>query len=186
MYKLNDKVVYPGHGVAVVKEISEKKIGSTNVTFFKLVFLYKDMTILVPIYNVKSIGIRNPSPPKTVEQTYKELLQQPEKRLESIDFTPSGWNKRNKEYQQKIQSGLLLEIAKIYRDLMYVSQQKDLSFGERTLLQTTEDLLVQELQAIKEIDKEKIVQEVRAPFKKLVFQDKNYPRESAVSSAVST
>ena len=185
MYKLNDKVVYPGHGVAVVKEISEKKIGSTNVTFFKLVFLYKDMTILVPIYNIETIGIRNPSPPRTVELTYQELLSKPAKRLESIDFTPSGWNKRNKDYQQKIQSGLLLEIAKIYRDLMYVSQQKDLSFGERTLLQTTEDLLVQELQAIKNIDKEMIVQEIRAPFKQLVFQDKNYTAET-VTSAIST
>lgn len=183
MFKLNDKVVYPGHGVAVVKEITEKQVGSNKITFFKLVFTYKDMTILVPIYNIATIGIRQPSDKDTIQKVAKELLQRPERKLESIDFTPSGWNKRNKEYQQKIQSGLLIEIAKIYRDLMYVSQQKDLSFGERTLLQTTEDLLVQELQAVKNIEKEVIIQEIRMPFKQLLFQDKSYQRETAPTAA---
>jgi len=185
MFELNDKIIYPGHGVAVVKEVTEKKVGETHVRFFKLRFLYKDMTILVPISNVKVIGIRYPSNEETANHAIDELNKKPVKSLKSIDFTPSGWNRRNKAYQLKIQSGQLVEVAKIYRDLMHVSIHKDLSFGERSLLQITEELLVQELQIIQNKDKEHVVQEIRNPFKQLLFPDKDIvqDRTASVSSS---
>lgn len=167
MFKQDDKVVYPGYGVAVVEEIVEKLIGEDTILFFKLSFLFKDMTILVPSYNVKTIGIRLPSDAETIDHAIKELDRKPERQLESIDFTPSGWNRRQKNYQIKIQSGLLLDIVKIYRDLMYVAKQKELSFGERALLQTTEELISQEIQLVRDIDRSNIIQELRSPFRKL-------------------
>jgi len=170
MVNVFDKVVYPGHGVAEVEEISEKFIGGSKVSFVKLVFLFKDMTILVPTYNLTSIGVRLPSSHTVVELVFNELRKKPEKKLEAIDFTPSGWNKRHKEYQTRIQTGDIIEIAKIYRDLMHTSQQKDLSFGERTLLQATEELLVQEIQVVKNIERELVIQELRIPFKQIIFQ----------------
>ncbi len=169
MFKLNDKVVYPSHGVAVVEEINEKSVGGKKITFLKLSFLYKDMTILVPTYNIKTIGIRFPSDQETIQQVHDELHRKPERFLERIDFTPSGWSRRNRDYQAKIQSGRLVDIAKIYRDLMYVAQQKDLSFGERALLQSTEELLIQEFRLVKNMDKERVIQELRNPFKHLVY-----------------
>lgn len=165
MFKINDKVVYPGHGVANVESITEKDIAGTSVNFLKLNFLFKDMNILVPVYNEDSVGLRYPSSKTIVKETLDELCKKPDKKLESIDFTPSGWNRRHKEYQLKILGGKLLEIAKIYRDLMYISLQKDLSFGERTLLQSIEDLLVQEIQVVKESTREAAIQEIRSPFK---------------------
>ena len=174
MFDLDDKIVYPGHGVAVVQEIVKKNVGNSMINFLKLNFLYKDMSILVPIGNIKSIGIRSPSDLKTVADVTHELQQKPVRKLEGIDFTPSGWNRRNKDYQIKIQSGKLIEVAKIYRDLMYVSQGKELSFGEKTLLQSTEDLLVQELQTIRNISRDLIIQEIRMPFKQLSFRNKNF------------
>lgn len=174
MFDLNEKVIYPGHGVAVIGDIVEKQVGSNVIRFFKLVFVFKDITFLVPVNNVQVIGLRYPSDSDTLQKAKQELVKKPERKLESIDFTPSGWTKRHKDYQLKIQSGLLVEIAKIYRDLMYIAQQKDLSFGERQLLVTIEDLFAQELQIIKNIDRELVVQEIRNPFKQLVFQDKNY------------
>ncbi len=180
MFNLNAKVIYPGHGVAIIEELMERSVAGSQVTFMKLVFMYKDMTILVPTYNVVSIGIRMPSSMELVKKTMDELYSKPERRLESIDFTPSGWNKRHKDYQTKIQSGGLLEIAKIYRDLMYVAQQKDLSFGERALLQTTEELLAQEIQIVKDVAREFVLLEIRTPFKQLVFHDTNFFRTEAV------
>lgn len=165
MFKLNDKVIYPGHGVANVESITEKVIAGTSVLFIKLSFLFKDMTILVPIYNADSIGLRYPSTSKGVKDSMDELCRKPEKKLESLDFTPSGWNKRNKDYQLKIQGGRLLDIVKIYRDLMYISLQKELSFGERTLLQNVEDLIAQELQVVKSLSRDAIIQDIRTPFK---------------------
>lgn len=165
MFKVNDKVIYPGHGVANVESIAEKNIAGTSVMFLKLNFLFKDMNILVPVYNEGAIGLRYPCSEKIVQETIDELRRKPDKKLASIDFTPSGWNRRHKEYQLKILGGTLLEIAKIYRDLMYISLQKDLSFGERTLLQTIEDLIAQEIQVVKDSTREIVVQEIRSPFK---------------------
>lgn len=170
MVNVHDKVVYPGHGVAEVEEISEKLIGGNRVSFAKLVFLFKDMTILVPMYNLAAIGVRLPSTQVDIDTVFLELRKAPVRKLDVLDFTPSGWNKRHKEYQNRIQTGNIMEIAKIYRDLMHTSQHKDLSFGERALLQTTEELLAQEIQVVKNNERELVVQELRIPFKQIIFE----------------
>lgn len=182
MFQLNDKIVYPGHGVAVIDEIIEQNVAGVAIKFLKLSFLFKDMTILVPLYNVDSIGIRMPSCSDVVAVAMAELHCKPERKLETLDFTPSGWNRRNKEYQLKIQGGQLLDLVKIYRDIMHIAQMKELSFGERTLLQNIEELIVQELKVIKNVEKELVVQEIRAPFKQLYFHDRNFVAE--VASAI--
>ncbi|MBM3893117.1 hypothetical protein FJ365_01800 [Candidatus Dependentiae bacterium] len=181
MFKLHDHVIYPAHGVALVDEISEKKVGENTIQFLTLNFVFKEMTILVPTYNVATIGIRYPSSEQDVNTAIHELSKKPEKMLDSIDFTPSGWNRRHKEYQLKIQMGKLVEVAKIYRDLMYIAQQKDLSFGERVVLQTTEELIAQEIQIIKKKEREAIVQVLRNPFKQFIFHDKGFLHEAQQS-----
>lgn len=174
MYKRSEHVIYPGHGVAVVEDIIEKTVASTTISFLKLTFLFKDMTILVPVYNVAAIGLRYPSSRQEVEVVLDELVKQPQKKLESIDLTPSGWNRRHKDYQTKLQQGGLLELAGIYRDLMHIAQQKDLSFGERTILQTIEDLLAQEIQIVVTQDREIVLQWLRMPFKQFIFHDRTF------------
>lgn len=171
MFQIDDTVVYPGHGVATVQEVIERVVAGSTIVFLKLSFMFKDMTILVPTYNVDSIGIRFPNTEKELEIILQELAKKPERKLESIDFTPSGWNKRNKDYQLKIQGGKLVDIIKIYRDFMHISHMKELSFGERTLLQSIEDLIVQELQIIKNLDRDVVLQYLRNPFKEFFFQD---------------
>jgi CarD family transcriptional regulator len=178
MFDCGDKVIYPGHGVAIIESIVEKSIAGCVSSFVKLEFVYKDMTILVPTYNVKTLGIRFPSSEKEILLAIEIFFQKPKKVFESSDFTPSGWNRRQKEYQSKIQSGLLQEIAKIYRDLMYISQQKDLSFGEKSLLQTTEELLSQEIQVVKSLDREVVIQYLRSPFKQFMSNYKPIVREN--------
>jgi CarD family transcriptional regulator len=180
MFKLNDKVVYPGHGVAVIDEIIEKKVAGVTVAFFKLHFLYKDMTILLPIGNFENTGVRYPGSQKGVEEVIGELHKFPKRKTDYIDSTPSAWNKRNKEYQHKIQEGKLIEIARIYRDLMYVSKQKELSFGEKNLLHTVEELLVQEIQLITKKDKDSVIQDIKDPFKQFFFH--SVGRHGQVSS----
>lgn len=178
MFKLHDHVIYPAHGVALVDEISDKKVGDNSIQFLTLNFVFKDMTILVPTYNVATIGIRYPSSECDVNTAIHELSKKPDKILDSIDFTPSGWNRRHKDYQLKIQVGKLIEVAKIYRDLMYIAQQKDLSFGERVVLQTTEELIAQEIQIVKKKEREAIVQVLRNPFKQFIFHDKSFLHEA--------
>ncbi len=169
MFELKDKVVYPGHGVAVISEIIEKKIVGTSIKFFKLNFLYKDMTILLPVHNLESSGVRYPENKKNIKFAIDELSKIPKKKLNCLDFTPSGWNKRNKEYQHKIQGGKLREIAQIYRDLKYIAQQKELSFGEKKILQMAEELFVQEIQLVTNKEREIILEDLTNPFKQFFF-----------------
>jgi len=168
MFKLNDKVFYPGHGVAQIVSIDDKHVAGSKVSFFKLKFIFKEMTILVPIKNVDAIGVRSLSTKEDVVKALNELYKLPENQLGSVDFTPTGWNKRNKEYQQKIQKGCLVDLARVYRDLMFIAKQKDLSFGEKSLLSTTEDLIVQEIMVIRSDERDEAVREIRAPFREYV------------------
>jgi len=179
MFKLNDNVIYPGHGVAVVEEIIEKTVSGASIQFFKLTFLFKDMTILAPLYNSTAIGIRYPGSKAEIELAIGELTKKPDKKLESIDFTPSGWNRRHKDYQVKIQSGRLLDVAQIYRDLMYIAQQKDLSFGERAVLQTVEELFAQEVQIVLNYEREVVVQMLRSSFKQFRFHERGFLQQEA-------
>jgi len=173
MFKINEKVVYPGHGVAVVEEMVEKVVAGNEIRFFKLSFLYKDMTVLVPVNNASHMEIRPLSSQEEAKKALNELYKAPERKLENLDFTPSGWNKRNKDYQLKIQGGALLDLAKIYRDLMFVAKQKDLSFGERNLLQLAEDLLAQEIEIVISCDRNDVLQQIRSPFKDYVSFSQN-------------
>jgi len=145
MFKVKDIVVYPAHGIAIIDEIVEKRVLGNPVTFFKLRLLYKDTKILVPTKNIEKTSLRYLTSEKELNKAWNELYAEPN-RLSSIDITPSGWNRRNKEYQMKIQEGKLIEMIRIYRDLMVAAQEKDLSFGERNILHLTEELIVEEIQ----------------------------------------
>lgn len=173
MFNLKDTVVYPGHGVAIVEEIIEKKVGDQAVRFFKLKFLCKEMTILLPLNNMQSCGVRYPSDKLLIKKVFDLLYKESDKKLQYLDFTPSGWNRRNKDYQLKIQSGSILDMAYVYRDLMTVAQQKELSFGERKLLGLAEDLLSQEIFAVTDQPHATVLDQLHAPFKQFLFQQTN-------------
>jgi len=161
MYTLNEKVVYPGHGVAQVRQVIEKSFGTTKTKFYELKFLSKDMTILIPVETQDACGIRPLSTEKSIDLIF-ELLSEPI--APKKHCATSSWSKRNKQYQYRIKTGDLMEITKIYRDLQYMSQEKDLSFGERNLLHQTEALLAEEIALVKNLIEEQAIQILRALF----------------------
>lgn len=161
---LNEKVVYPGHGVAQISRIVEKQVAGNNACFFELKFLNKDMTILVPTHNLSSVGIRRLSSTENIIDIFKTLSQPAQK--VSYDAV-TNWNKRNKDYQCKLRSGDLQEICKIYRDLKNMSFYKELSFGEKALLQQTENLLAQEISLVQNMEEVKAIEHLRSLFTKV-------------------
>jgi len=168
MLKINEKVIYPGYGVAVIEEEVDRVVAGNTVKFFKLRFLYRDMSVFVPINNVDHVSIRYLSSLEDIKSALNELRVNPDNKLKNFDFTPSGWNKRNKEYQLKIESSSIVELAKVYRDLMFVSKKKELSFGEKSLLNTTEDLIAQEIEVVTGKERDSILSEIRSPFNEYV------------------
>lgn len=167
MFSLDEKVVYPGHGVAQVNRIVEKMIAGRPAHFYELKFLNKDMTILVPVANLAAVGIRHLSTQDNIESAFK-ILAEPARLCHEL--TASNWNKRSKEYQCKLRSGDLREICRIYRDLKYIATQKELSFGEKNLLQQTESLLVEEISLVQAAEIDATIQQLRGMFAKPTMQ----------------
>ena len=161
MFSLEDKVVYPGHGVAQISRIVEKQIAGSIIKLFELKFLNKDMTILVPMTNLESIGLRKLSSNDRVDGAF-EILSRPAKLCRESML--SNWNKRSKDYQSKLRTGDLYEICRIYRDLNHLASRKELSFGEKNLLRETELLLVQEISIVKAVAQEKAMAQLRSFF----------------------
>lgn len=162
-YSVNDRVVYPGYGVARISAIVTKSVGVESVDFFELKFLNKDMTVLVPTTKLESVGIRPLSALKKINTAF-QVLAEPAREIPPYELTASNWNKRNKEYQNKIRRGDLIELSEIYRDLKHISHQKELSFGEKALLQQTEMLLVEEIAIVENVVPEVAVSQLRSNF----------------------
>lgn len=160
MFVLNDKVVYPGHGVAKISRIIEKKVMGIETKFFELEFINKEMTILVPVNSISTVGIRKLSSHDNISAIFK-MLAEPVSKLH-CELNVSNWNKRNKEYQCKIRTGNISEIGKIYRDLRHISTYKELSFGEKNLLHQTEGLLIEEISLVTHMPTEQAIEHVRA------------------------
>ena len=168
-FKINENVVYPSHGVAVVKDIVEKSVAGSTIKFYKLSFLYKDMAALIPIGTADQTGVRALCSVEDIDAALVEFCEHiVAQKFSEVDVSPSAWNKRHKDYQARIQKGDFVGVLAIYQELMYMAQNKDLSFGEKGLLHATEELLAQELMASKRIDRSDALESLRAPFKQIV------------------
>lgn len=162
-FGLNDNVVYPSHGVATITRKVDRSISGSVTTLYELKFLHKEMTILVPINNFESIGIR----PLSSEDKITELFGFFNQDMSSFYFAESSannWKHRNKEYQTKLRRGGLQDIACIYRELRYIEYNKELSFCEKNLLAQTELLLAEEVALVKNISEESAVDILRSFF----------------------
>ena len=160
MSSINDTVVYPGYGVAVIKRGLEKNIGGSIVKLYELQFMSKDVTILIPIEGFNNAGIRQLSTPKELFSIF-EIFCYPLSHSELMEITMSSWNRRSKEYQNRIRKGSLAELATIYRDFKNVEKHKTLSFGEKTIMLQVESLLAEECAIIEGRNINEVVEEIR-------------------------
>jgi CarD family transcriptional regulator len=158
MFKVGEKVVYPAHGVGEIEAIRTHVISGTERKFYMLRILETDMKIMIPIDNVDSVGLRKVIDRAMVSKVYKVLRQ---KKVETDQQT---WNRRYREYTEKIKTGSILEIATVLRDLFVLKGDKELSFGERKMLDTARNLLVKELSIARSHSEEKIMEELRHIF----------------------
>lgn len=161
MFHCHENVVYPGHGVARISRLIEKKIGGVAASFYELSFLNKDVTVLVPTENVEAVGLRKLSSSEHVTLVF-EILNKPAQCGRCPEFAASSWNKRNKGYQLKLRTGSLQELSEIYRDLRLIEAHKQLSFGEKNLLLQAETLLVEEIAMIQNVDQNVVTERLRA------------------------
>ena len=125
MFKVGDMAVYPTHGVGVIESIESKEISGDKHTFYVLRVLGNGMTIMIPTNNADSVGLRQVITQKQVSKVYKILKRK------NIEIDAQTWNRRYREYIDKIKTGSIFEVAGVLRDLFLLRVDKDLSFGER-------------------------------------------------------
>jgi CarD family transcriptional regulator len=157
VFKVGDKAVYPAHGVGEVTDVQVRKLGGKERTFYILKVLENGMKIMVPVETAVSAGLR-PIIANTEAEKVVEILKSDE-----VAVTTQPWNRRYREYMDMLKSGSPFEVAKVLRDLYRLKTEKDLSFGERRLLDTARSLLVVELALSfkkEESDIEKLVEEI--------------------------
>lgn len=150
MFKVGDIVVYPAHGVSEVESIETREISGNKISFFILKVLDTQMTVMVPVTNVQNVGIRELIDNKGIEKVINILKER------SVSVDNQTWNRRYREYMEKIKSGSAFEIAEVLRDLNILKRGKELSFGERKMYDTAKNLLVNEVSTSKKIDKKDV------------------------------
>ncbi len=157
-FSVGDKVVYPGHGVAEVTGLERREISGAALEFYVLKVLENNMKVMVPKHNADSVGLRRLVGNEQVDEVYGVLKHRGAK------ISTATWNRRHREYMEKIKTGSLVEIATVLRDLCILRSDKELSFGERKMLDTARNLLVQELALAKGQDEEAVATELDALF----------------------
>ena len=150
MFKIGDLAVYPSHGVGVIERIETRQISGSAQDFYIMRILENDMIIMIPTGNVESVGLRELIRQKEVPKLYSIL----KKKKTMMDN--QTWNRRFREYTEKIKTGSVYEVAEVYRDLLTLKIEKELSFGERKMLDTARNLLVKEISLAKKVKEEQI------------------------------
>ena len=157
-FSKGDLAVYPAHGVGYIESIESKEINGDTMNFYMMKIVENGMVIMIPTANVESVGLREVIPETEVPEVYKVMQE----KAQGADN--QTWNRRYREYMDKIKTGSIYDVAEVFRDLFQLKLEKDLSFGERKLLDTAQNLLVQELSTAKDIDEKAMMQEIESLF----------------------
>jgi CarD family transcriptional regulator len=158
-FEVGDLAVYPAHGVGQIQAIESRVVNGEKHDFYIMKVLENSMVIMIPTANVESVGLRDIIDKKDVPKVYEVMKT----RKEGLPDNQT-WNRRYREYMDKIKTGSLYDVAEVFRDLFLLKLTKDLSFGERKLYDTAQVLLVKELSTAKKTDEATIVSEIESLF----------------------
>ncbi len=146
-FKVGDKIVYPAQGVGIIEGVEELTVEGERLSFFSIRILEKDVMIRVPVDKAERVGLRKIITDSSVRDIVEILTSEPTSRGEE----KVSWTVRHREYADKIKSGSIEEVAEVYRDLMQLRRDKELSFGERKILESAKQFLIGEISEAKHI-----------------------------------
>ncbi len=156
IFKTGDKAVHPAHGVGEVVGLETREFGGRQSEIYVMRIIDTGLKVMVPVDAVDRVGLR-PVMNSREAQEILNILRAPEV---AVDVQP--WSRRFRAYTEMLKSGLPREIAKVLRDMYRLKFDKELSFGERRLLDQARSLLVQELALAKEVQTQSIEGEITA------------------------
>ncbi len=144
MFSIDSLVVYPAQGVGKIESIEHKEIGGAACDFYTVRIRANNITLMVPVQNATAVGLRELG----TELKARSILQSLRENLDQSVFTGQNWNRRFREYSDRLKSPDLGIVAEVLRELLLIGRTKDLSFGERRLLDQAMSLVAGEISEI--------------------------------------
>ncbi len=158
-FKIGDIAVYPAYGVGVIEKVENQEINRERHELYVIKIMETGIKIMLPISNVKMVGLRNVICSSEIPNVYATIRNRDDFRIDN-----QTWNRRYREYMDKLKTGSIFDIAEVFRDLYILKKEKNLSFGERKLFDTAASFLVKELSISKNMSEENIWEELHALF----------------------
>ena len=152
-FRPNEFVVYPAHGVGQIISVEEQEIAGIKLELFVVSFEKDKMTLRVPTHKASEIGMRSLSSPEVIEKAMTTLKGK-------ARVKRAMWSRRAQEYEQKINSGDLIAIAEVVRDLHRNDDQREQSYSERQLYEAALERLTREVAAVDDGDEISAAQKV--------------------------
>lgn len=169
MFGLEELVVYPAQGVGRVERIERQEIGGAQAEFYIVRILSNNVTLMVPVKNARNVGLR----PLCSADQGVSIIESLQDRSDFTGYTGQNWNRRYREYSEKLKSGDLADVAYVLKELLLIGKDKELSFGERRLLEQAMGLLTLELAYALDRDQDSVKDEIEE-----IFQDVLTPSEN--------
>jgi CarD family transcriptional regulator len=158
-FKTNEFVVYPAHGVGQILAIEEQEIAGAKLELFVINFMKDKMTLRVPTAKVANVGMRKLSDPALVKKALETLKGR-------ARVKRTMWSRRAQEYEAKINSGDIVAIAEVVRDLYRSESQPEQSYSERQLYEAALDRLSREIAVVQHSTETEAVKEIESQLAK--------------------
>lgn len=158
-FKTNEFIVYPAHGVGQIVAIEEQEVAGCTLELFVINFVKDKMTLRVPTAKITTVGMRKLAEPPIVKRALETLKGR-------ARIKRTMWSRRAQEYEAKINSGNIVAIAEVVRDLYRSESQPEQSYSERQLYEAALDRLSREISAVQRITDTEAVKEIEAALAK--------------------
>jgi CarD family transcriptional regulator len=175
-FKTNEFIVYPAHGVGQIVTIEEQEVAGARLELFVINFVKDKMTLRVPTAKVVAVGMR-----KLAEGTLVKRALETLKGRARIKRTM--WSRRAQEYEAKINSGDLIAVAEVVRDLYRSEKQPEQSYSERQLFEQALERMAREIAAVKKIDDDVALKELEGFLEKNAHRNVKAEEEAAPAEA---
>jgi CarD family transcriptional regulator len=152
-FKTNEYIVYPAHGVGQIVKLEQQEVAGMKLELYVISFLKDKMTLRVPVPKAATVGMRKLAGAQTLAKSLETVRGRPR-------IKRTMWSRRAQEYEAKINSGDLLSIAEVVRDLYRSENQPEQSYSERQLYEAALDRMSREIAAVEKISETEAVRRI--------------------------
>ena len=160
MFTPGQLVVYPAQGVGIIERVDSQQVCGVETEFFIVNILTSNITLMIPVKGATNVGLRPLASPSEADEAMAMLADL----TCSPPVVGQNWNRRQREYNDRLKQGTLLAVAGIIKELTLISCSKELSFGEKRLLEQAMNFVSLELAHIWDCPQEEIIDKINALF----------------------